>query len=661
MTSTPLSPARQTTLCIQRVLLSLISLLLYAAPARAESVSTEYHNPFAVQLVSYIDVHHFHAGSPFYVKAVHDWSALGCSFRTGQILEGKVALASPRAKKSGPSQLAISFEKTPCLYNKVSIDLVVAAAFFDASANIPSSPFPIMRTTASSSAGVSSAQRSFVVQGMELAAMGKGLERPSLKPGDVRGIKGVSLRVGEGPGRTSILESRAQDVWIDKEAVLLLVPAAIAFLTTTAPNVEINLSHGSAPAIELGEPHNSEPAALNIPASAPVPPAPPREFLPCEPPVCSVDLPAAAPENLGKASQSIALRPLGYAPRPQKEIGELEHDDAMAWLGSHQLIVAFNPHKLIARDPATAWADTLRRVHAVVLDVNTRKVVSTADWSLSDRQPYLWQLSANRVLVHVENELRVLNEDMKVEQRIALDGPLSFVRISPNGELVAYAVTHERHSPELHTKLREALDSDPDEDVSIRILDKEFHTIAEATSTRQIMPPILLNEGQVRMLAAPDAKYRLEMIPWQGQPKTIARFTSGCLPSVSSFAPDLLFVSTCSPQSGAHEYRILRPSGAVVLHGKSDPRNLGQSVLGAEQKFAVKVLHANRAIPEGSAFHGADIDFAEVRIYRAHDGRVLNAIQIGSPPPSSGAFALSSDGSQLAVFSNTAVNLYSVP
>jgi len=625
--------------------------------ARAYSAPAPVDHPIPVELVSFIDVHHFHAGSTFFVKVVEDWSGLGCFFRNGQILEGKVVLASARRKHENPSQLAIAFDKIPCLYDKVTIDLVLAAAFFDTSANTPSSSFPIMRSGVPQQGSASVAQRTYNIGGLELAALGKGRERPTLKLGDVRGLKGLALRVGAGPGKSSILESTTSDVWLDKEAVLVLVPASIAFQHQSTSSAEVNLSPDSTPVSDPGELRNSETAALNIPA-APAPPPPPREFLPCEPPACSVDLPAATTQQLGKASQSFAIRPLGYAPRPQRAIGELDNDDAVAWLGSHQLMVAFNPHMLIQRDPAKAWSDTLRRIHAAVLDLNTHKVVSTADWNLSDRQPYLWQLSSNRVLIHVENELRILGEDMKVETRVSLDGPLAFVRVSPNGELMAFAVTHERHSPDLHAKLRETLGAEPDEDVAIRILDKNFQTIAQAASTRGIMPPILLNEGQVRMLAAPEAKYRLEMIPWHGEAKTIARFTSGCLPSVSSFSPDLLFVETCSPQSRAHEYRVLRPTGAVVLHGKSDPQSFGQSVLGAEQSFAVRVLHASRSIVDGSAFRGTDLDYADIRIYRARDGRILNAIQIATPPPSRGAFALSSDGSQLAVLSDSAISLY---
>ena len=55
---------------------------------------------------------------------------------------------------------------------------------------------------------------------------------------------------------------------------------------------------------------------------------------------------------------------------------------------------------------------------------------------------------------------------------------------------------------------------------------------------------------------------------------------------ISLLAPNLLFVATCAPQSRIHEYRVLRPNGTVLLHGKSDAQYLGQDALGTPQKFA---------------------------------------------------------------------------
>jgi hypothetical protein len=340
---------------------------------------------------------------------------------------------------------------------------------------------------------------------------------------------------------------------------------------------------------------------------------------------------------------------------------DLNDDVALGWLGSQQLLVAFNPHTLVERDGQPSTGAAVRRIHAVVLEPATSKVLSSADWFLSDAGEFLWQLSGGRVLVHVGNELRIYGEGMQIEQQIPLDGPLEFVRLSPNGELMAVAVRRETHTPEQHANLRESLGTEPLENVEIRVLDKDFKTVAQATTSSRIMPPALLNEGQVQLLAKPNKQYRLTLASWDGETKTVARFPSACIPEVSSFAPDLLLVATCESNTGEHEYRVLRSNGKVVLRGRTDPQVMGQSALGNGGVFAVKDLHATQVMVHGSVFHGSDLDYEDVRVFQSSDGRRLTSVRLQTPPPSHGAYALSPDGAQLAVIADAKVNLFPVP
>jgi hypothetical protein len=628
--------------------------------AMPTEIPASYHRPVQVELVNYLDVRRLHAGSSFFVKVSSDWSGLGCYFRQGQLVEGRVTQAIRRSKASSLSQLAVSFANVPCLYGKSSLDLVLAAAVSPAgeSSNLPHAQFPIVRY----SPGTYGLQGNFVISGIEMMALNGKPGQSGIQPGDVIGIKALTLRIGSGPAESSILESSTRNVFLERETQFLLVPSSIAMLHSSPPGAGVDLSPERTAAPEASE-------TLSVNTASPEAPAPlesvqplRQDFLACAPPACNVDLPQMSREDApGKAMLSVGIRPLGYAPRAQSEIDGLNDDDAVAWLGSHQFIVAFNTHPLVRRENPASTDATLRRIHAAVFDLTSQKVVSTADLDLPDEGAYLWQLSENRVLVHAGNELRVLSGDLKVETRIPLEGPLAFVRISPNREWMAIAVIHERHPPELHAKLRESFGSEPEEDVQMRILDKNFRTVAQAASTSKMMPPILLNEGQARLSVNGEGHYQLTMLPWRGGTASVARFGSACLPSVSSFAPDLLFVTTCAPLSGIHEYRVLRPNGEVLMRGKSDPQDLGQEVVGTSEKFAIKLIHARRAVVEGSVFRGADLDYTEVRVYRSGDGRRLTAVRIDAPSPGHGGFALSSDGSQLAILSGSRVSLFSVP
>ncbi len=626
---------------------------LAAATAFAATPDAGYHRPVPVEVLSYVDVGSSHPGSRFYVKLIGPWEGLGCYFYDGQVLQGTVDLASRRGKGQRESQLAISFPNMRCAGNKSTMNLVLAAMEWDAGLDkIPDSQYPSVVTIANPRIGSSG----FSMDGMTMMAMN---QRPKnqipLKAGDVLGMDGVTLEIGKGPERSSLLKSTKGDVHLEKESMMLLIPETIAFSKGHEAEGVSLLGDTSA-----GSPAPRSPAAANISLKAPSLP-PPEEFEPCKPPACAVDLPSSDHDTRGTPSKSIGIRALGYAPRPEQELGELTYDEALAWLGPHQLLIAFNPHTLIDRAGQTSTGMALRRIHAIVVDPATSKVLSSADWFLPDMGEFMWQLAGGRVLIHVGNELRIYGEGMQIERQIPLGGPLKFVRLSPNGELMAIATARETHTPEQHAALRENLNAEPPENVEIQILDKDFKPISQATTSSKIIPPTLLNEGQVQLLGKLKTHFVLRLARWNGEPATVARFSSACIPDVSSFAPDLLMVATCEVSTGAREYRVLRPNGKVVLRGRPDPQTAGESGQGNGHFFAVKNLHATQSMLRGAHFQGSDLDYEVVRVFQSDDGRQLTSVRLQTPPPSHGAFALSPDGAQLAVIADAKVNLFSVP
>jgi hypothetical protein len=475
--------------------------------------------------------------------------------------------------------------------------------------------------------------------------------RPGLKPGDVLDIKGMKLDIGTGPNRSSVLSSKGSDVSLGAYTQFLLVPAALAFRT----------SSGRPEAAALHEIRTGS----NLPHTAPLPQPPARvnDLAVCAPPGCAIDLPVTARDLEGHQATSIAVRPLGYAPRFNKIVAGFEEEEALVWLGPHQLLFTFNPHRLIRRPAAGNSGQTMRVMRAALLDPATHNVLRAVDWEITDSHRYLWPIDGDRILVHVGNELRIYRQGLEVERTIPLSGPLSFVRIAPNGALMAVATLRDRLSPELLAQLREQFGGEPVEDVDIAILNHELKTIASASTTSGLMPPTMLNEGQVMLLAQPNMWYRLALKSWDDKSMTLARFQSRCTPELASVAPDLLFLLSCEVSDGSAEYRVLRADGKQLLRGTSDPHVLGQEAAGTggNRTFAVKAVRAAREISPGIEFRASDLETEEVRVYRAEDGKRLLAVRIKEPIASRGGYALSPDGSQLAVLSASQISFYPVP
>jgi hypothetical protein len=590
-----------------------------------------------------------------FVRVTSDWSGTGCALRRGAIIEGKVIVAVPRTKHSKSSQLALSFSAAQCGGTEMaSIPFLLAAV---SAAPASQLSVPVIRDMGNPrgvpQGAVSSLQQ--LSTQMELAAPTKPTPARTPNFGEVYGIRGVTLHVAAGPERSSLLSAKDRDVALDEHAELLLVPSSVAFAASPFPT-------SNSPA----GPENSLGSGISFQAEEPTSDSmrtPDPAFAACSPPSCSTDLPAANEEIPAHAARSISIQALGYAPRLKAEKINLDHDESIAWLGKDRVLLAFNPHRLVHREGMMTADAPLRTIHAVLLNVAENRVLGTLDCELSDSGRYLWQLSADRVLVHAGHELRIYDSRLQLKSRLLLPGPLSFLRISPNGELLSLGIIRERHSPALHAKLEGDLGYPPAEDVDVLVVDNDFRTIAHTTTTSEILPPTLLNEGQLLLLSQPKHHFRLEFLTWQGKATTLAQFTSGCTPELGSFAPDLVFVHSCQVSSKAPEFRVMRPNGQLVLKGTADPGELGQEARGetASKTFAVRFLRAAPSVKFGFPFRGTDLLAEEVRVYRAADGRRLAAIHAEAPAPSHGGYALSPDGSQLAIVADARLSIYAVP
>jgi hypothetical protein len=111
------------------------------------------------------------------------------------------------------------------------------------------------------------------------------------------------------------------------------------------------------------------------------------------------------------------------------------------------------------------------------------------------------------------------------------------------------------------------------------------------------------------------------------------------------------------------EFRVLRPDGRLVLRGRSPLVELGHSAIGNEdaKEFAVKILKSDQPIPPGAVFRPADLQMAEIGVYRAVDGRRVLSVRANAPSGSDGGFAFAPDGRQLALLTGDHIELYALP
>jgi hypothetical protein len=472
---------------------------------------------------------------------------------------------------------------------------------------------------------------------------------PDVHAGGVYGIRGLSLTVATSPGQGSILEAKDRDVALYKNTELLLIPEAIVANKRADTSVSTEAA-----------------ATFHAENSATRPATPPETLLEdetCAPPTCSVALAAGEAETNSHIAASISIRSLGYAPRMEQAIDSFDQDETLTYLSPTELLVTFNPHRLVPRHGDTGNGGTVRIIRAALVDRSTRSVKRMVDWYLPDHQQYLWPLADHRVLVHIGNELRIYGAGLAEEDHLVLDGPLAFLRTDPAGETIVAGIVEERHTAELHARLRDNLGRDPDENVRVLVLNRQFQTTATAASSTDVLPPVLLNEGEVKLYRQSEKQFHLVMLTWSGEKRSLAHFRSTCVPQMSTSAPDVLFLSRCSSLTAMREYHILRADGTEILQGQSPAEELGHAVLGNTQwmELVLKTVESDEPLDPGDIFHLSDLTSEHLRVYSAVDGKTLISVHASAPLASVGGFAIAPDGRELAVLTREQILIYALP
>jgi hypothetical protein len=633
------------------LLAGLVPLQISAIPSSASS----YTGPVKVELLKYLSVRQVHSGSSLFVRVASDWSGLGCNLRSGAIIEGSVVLANPRTRHIKSSQLALSFTSAQCGGMEMAPMRLMLAAV--AAAPEEALPVPVIRNMGNPRGvpeGAVSSLEQLSTQ-MELANNPRSPQVRTPAFGEVSGVRGIKLDVGAGPEHSSVLSAKDRDIALEAHTELLLVPSSVVF-DAAAQSVPSSVDRPDHHLNGTTSRASAKSDVLHLAETS-------TSFTTCSPPSCTTELPSASNELSSRPATAIPIRSLGYAPRPNASIHALNNDDSVAWLGKDRVLLAFNPHRLIHREGLMTADAPLRSIHAVVIDVRADRVIASLDWELPDSGRYLWQLSADRILVHAGRELRIYDSELHLTSRLLLPGPLAFLRVSPNGQLISLGICRERHTPALHVKLQSDLGRQPDEDLDILVVDQNFKSIAHTTSTSGIVPPTLLNEGQLMLLAQPDNMYRLELLGWEGKSSTLARFRSSCAPDIGSISPDLVFIRSCGAQGNTPEFRVMRPDGRLLLKGIADSGELSHEAKGepSSRAFAVKVLSAAPSVKLGFPFHGDELLAENLKVYRASDGKRLAAVRAKAPAPSHGGYALSPDGTQLALVAGAQLTIYAIP
>jgi hypothetical protein len=344
-----------------------------------------------------------------------------------------------------------------------------------------------------------------------------------------------------------------------------------------------------------------------------------------------------------------------------REVLQLQHSTTVHFLSNAEVLVTFPTHELLRHSGDERPTDNPQQVRAVLFNIETRSVDRMEHWIVDDHNVYVWPFG-RKLLVHEGRFLRIYGPGLQELASLPLDLPLASLRASPDGEHLLVGELHELHSREDHLMLVDTLSRGPQEEVRWSLFDRNLKRIRTlGTSSNFVPTPILLDDSMVELRKGVGPEWFLVGKAWDSNSdRQLGSLRSACFPVLDDLSPDLLAATTCDTSGKAMQTILTRKDGSPVIDQTSTRRDLPASVAGssASARFALMLTRAEENWDQGHFFRFSMIKTQRIEVFGSEDGSLLASIPLPAAEHSSNAFALSPNGSVLALVAGYHLTLY---
>ena len=373
----------------------------------------------------------------------------------------------------------------------------------------------------------------------------------------------------------------------------------------------------------------------------------------------------ARPDPPAHPFASIPIGPLGYRPIGSVYMLLRLSSLSLDFVDDTHLLFTFHYSRLMSREAEAGHDDQI--IRGVVLEIPSGKVDATAEWRMHDRQQYLFPLGTGQFLLRRGGDIEIMGNDLVLHPYIHFTNHLEAVQISPDGKMLIAQSDLERHSQEKHKQLVEQAIANgenlPDEDVSIQMVRlDERNVLAEAKSENPVRLAVSAG-GYVDHEQLPGNDWGIHFHSFAGKDRQFFKVHSTCAPAEDFISADIVLLNLCDARSADRYVTAVTTDGKEAWKGEWDGRfispNLSFSSKGTD--FAINWIIASHPVDAMFSLSDGDVQGQAVQVLGTATGHLL--LSVSALPVSSAGqnFALSPDGSKLAVLNKGNIELYEVP
>ena len=371
------------------------------------------------------------------------------------------------------------------------------------------------------------------------------------------------------------------------------------------------------------------------------------------------------PFGFQRAGDAEDLSRFGIRPESEtRELSQLQQTATVHFMSNAEVLVTFPTHELVRHSEDERPTDNPQQVRAVLFNVETRSVERMESWIIDDHNAYIWPFGRN-LLVHEGRFLKVYGPGLQELDSLPLDLPLASLRASPDGKHLLVGELRELHSRKDHLMLVDTLPRAPQEEVQWSLLDENLKRIRTlGTSSSYLPTPILLDDNMIELRKGQGTEWFLVGKVWDNNSdRQLGSLRSACVPVLDTLSPDLLAVTTCDTSGKAMNTVVTRKNGSPVIDQTSTRQDLPASTAGssASARFALMLTRARESWDQGRPFSFSMVKAQRIEVLGSEDGSLVASIPLPAAEHSNNSFALSPDGSMLALVAGHDLTLYELP
>jgi hypothetical protein len=381
--------------------------------------------------------------------------------------------------------------------------------------------------------------------------------------------------------------------------------------------------------------------------------------------VCAVCYASGPKQNGPDPDVRIAVGPLGYmAPSPFYLTSRLS-SISLDFIDNNHLLFTFRQPGLMKRLPNEPRDDDDQMIRALVLELPSGKVDSSAEWRMHDRSRYLWRLSNGLFLVRQHSNLFATDQTLQFRPFLNSETALESVQISPDRRWIAIEAEGKNEDHESLASTSPSLGNiaPDDKPVQIFILNAESRAIIAHAQTFNAVEVPMIGDGHLQAIEGRQNKWIIRYLPFKGEARQLTEIESSCHPTEEPVSHDVTLIFACPRSGNDHLVSAINLDGKLLWQQRWDGRYIWPTFQLTQDgsRFAYSSLEVSHPVGPMDPVDQDSIVKQMVGVFDTKSGQLLLA-KNATPILSAGQnYALSPDGSRFAILREGALEVYNLP